>query len=469
MTKTTDAIQPWIPLKGHTGLQYRDYGNERSYRFRQKIQVREKIDPSKSGPGILVDFFGVMDEPTAIRIAAELRENRANGAGPQTYKEMQGEHREQAQQVAIKEKKERKRIIAAERLSQENTVGSFWDKVHWPQRSQRGSVKNNNSMLYMFEKWIRPTVGDIPLTELTFSDVEQVLKNMADYEMAPKSIKEIYIMLQSEWNYAQIYLSVHNQINLPVFPGKILKLEKINNEKTCWLERNEAFLLIKTLENWRGCCKKHGIHQKGKDTKDAYGMTILSLFSGLRFGDIARLTWRDVQTVFAYARTPKSGRAYGIHLDIPIVREMLEKRRAMFPNARPEDRVFLTYLGNPWASPPQEYEDVVDELGFNFTPRRKDNHLEKIDFHALRHTFASWLAMAGTDLHTIMVLMDHKDIKMTLRYARLNPAYTRKPVQDLAEGFAREHKILADDNYAYIEVQPVRKEIDQNIFMLEAS
>ncbi len=49
--------------------------------------------------------------------------------------------------------------------------------------------------------------------------------------------------------------------------------------------------------------------------------------------------------------------------------------------------------------------------------------------HSLRHTFASWLAMAGVPLHTISRLLGHADIRMTERYAHLSPAY----LQDAAE------------------------------------
>ena len=37
-----------------------------------------------------------------------------------------------------------------------------------------------------------------------------------------------------------------------------------------------------------------------------------------------------------------------------------------------------------------------------------------------------------------MVLMGHESIQMTLRYARLNPEYTRRPVEELAAGFAEQ-------------------------------
>lgn len=442
----------WETLKGHAGLQFRRFGNDLSFRYRQRQHG--------------IDFLGVMPEAKAIRVAAELRENRATGAGPQTWKDMQSTYAEKAQETAIVERRERKKIIAEERLAQANTVAAFWDTTYWPKRSTEGSAHNNKSILGLFDNWIRPAIGNIPLEEVTFSDVDAMLQRMENQDKSTKTIKHAYTVLQSMWNYAAIYLSAHNKIVLPVFPGKMIKLKKLNNQKTCWLERGEAYDLIRTLYNWRECCQRHGITQKGQDAKDPYGMAVLSLFSGLRLGDICKLAWRDVQAAMGFARTPKGGRAYGIHLDIPIVREMFEERRAMFPTAKPEDYVFRDSRGNPWKEAPQAFEDAVEELCLNYTPRRMNNPLEKVDFHCLRHTFASWLAMAGTSLQTIMVLMGHESIAMTLRYARLNPEYTRKPVEEMAEDFARQNKMLSDDGYVYVERRPAL-DMDRKIFMLQ--
>ena len=46
----------------------------------------------------------------------------------------------------------------------------------------------------------------------------------------------------------------------------------------------------------------------------------------------------------------------------------------------------------------------------------------KMDFHALRHTTASWLIEAGADIKTVQSIMRHSDIKLTLdRYGHLFP------------------------------------------------
>jgi integrase len=46
---------------------------------------------------------------------------------------------------------------------------------------------------------------------------------------------------------------------------------------------------------------------------------------------------------------------------------------------------------------------------------------QKVVFHTLRHTFASWLVMRGVPLYDVAKLMGHNTIVMTQRYAHLAP------------------------------------------------
>ena len=52
--------------------------------------------------------------------------------------------------------------------------------------------------------------------------------------------------------------------------------------------------------------------------------------------------------------------------------------------------------------------------------------------HVCRHTFASRLVMAGVDIPTVMKLMRHKSIELTMRYAHLSPKHERDAVARLA-------------------------------------
>jgi site-specific recombinase XerD len=57
-----------------------------------------------------------------------------------------------------------------------------------------------------------------------------------------------------------------------------------------------------------------------------------------------------------------------------------------------------------------------------FNSELEDNDTKnRVVIHSLRHTFASHLAINGTPIFTIQKLMNHKDIKQTMRYAKLAP------------------------------------------------
>lgn len=55
--------------------------------------------------------------------------------------------------------------------------------------------------------------------------------------------------------------------------------------------------------------------------------------------------------------------------------------------------------------------------------------IKDFHWHDLRHCYGSHLAMAGVDIYTIMKLMRHKSIKMTMRYAHLSPEYKKNAVE----------------------------------------
>jgi len=67
-------------------------------------------------------------------------------------------------------------------------------------------------------------------------------------------------------------------------------------------------------------------------------------------------------------------------------------------------------------------------MGFN---RGITDQRQKVVFHTLRHSYASWLVEAGTDIYSVKELLGHGTIAMTERYSHLSPESLQNAVKRL--------------------------------------
>ena len=63
-----------------------------------------------------------------------------------------------------------------------------------------------------------------------------------------------------------------------------------------------------------------------------------------------------------------------------------------------------------------------------FDPSLEEAGIEDYTWHNNRHTFGSWLAMAGATVKEIQEAGGWKTIQMAARYAHLSPAHTASVV-----------------------------------------
>lgn len=169
--------------------------------------------------------------------------------------------------------------------------------------------------------------------------------------------------------------------------------------------------------------------ERGYDEWPAFGpytdhmtpIVLFALHTGLRFGELTGLDWRDVDVTRALVTvrtdTAKSGRARHVPLNTEAVR--------VLKAWRPEDVAAGAYV-----FPGRDGERLQD-VKTAWAKLLKAAALEHFRFHDLRHTFASKLAMAGVDLNTVRELLGHAGITMTLRYAHLVPEHKAAAVAKL--------------------------------------
>jgi integrase len=196
-------------------------------------------------------------------------------------------------------------------------------------------------------------------------------------------------------------------------PTRQVSKPKVVNQRVRFLSPEEAEKLLDTLA------------EVSIDVRD---QALLSLFSGCRWGEVAGLTWANVDfdSNNLHLLDTKHGQR-----SVPMttkVRDMLGRRKSMVSDFLSDTLVFPTRTGRPSAQVSQSFHRAVDKLTLNegLTDRR-----QKVCFHTLRHSYASWLVMAGTPLYTVARLLGHSTMSMTERYSHLGPDHVREAVANL--------------------------------------
>lgn len=239
------------------------------------------------------------------------------------------------------------------------------------------------------------------LSEIGAVDLENVKANMLKEGKAPATIKYAMAVVSQAWTMA-----FKAGIVAGICPTKHVALPRKDNRRQRYLMRDEAETLLNELAS---------------RVPVARDMAILGLDCGLRFGEVAALTWQDVNFPKGQIliRDPKA-RANRFAFMTNRVKTMLEDRHA------PENTglIFLDKYGKKFNKVSRTFRRIADEL---FNADVIDPRL-RVCFHTLRHTFASWLVEGGVSLYEVKELMGHADFGMTQRYSHLSPEGLRTAI-----------------------------------------
>ncbi|TKC80406.1 site-specific integrase [Trinickia terrae] len=152
----------------------------------------------------------------------------------------------------------------------------------------------------------------------------------------------------------------------------------------------------------------------------------LALNTGCRKNELLRLEWSRVDLeksiLWFEPEHTKNAKRRTVPLNEAAVVALRDQRRWLSVNVPRANWVFAVNGDARLTTIQKGFQAACDRAG-----------IEDFRVHDLRHTFASWLVMAGVSLYVVKELLGHSSITVTERYAHLAPHVGRSAVQLLLD------------------------------------
>jgi len=313
-------------------------------------------------------------------------------------------------EALIRQKLARGESIEEERTEKKQLFSEFawyWFETYAKTNNKHSEILNKEGILRVH---LVPFFGKTKLDCISNQLVEKYKREKQKTRLCNKSINNHLTVLRKCLDTALEWQILDNTPRV--------KLLKTPPSKFDYLNESEYKLL---LNNSSG---------------NLHDMILLALNTGLRFGELIALTWKDVDfekrllTINkAIAKgalgSTKSNKNRYIPLTDSVI-EMIKQRRIKSNGKNIKDNDLIFFEDNSFLVQAR-YVKRLHKLC-------RDLKFRRIGWHVLRHTFASHLAQKGISLKAIQELLGHSDIKTTMRYAHLSPRELRQAVDVLSFG-----------------------------------
>ncbi len=297
-------------------------------------------------------------------------------------------------------------VVPIQKKRKETLTYSQFMREHYLPWSKHNKMPSTyETEWFYFKKWLEPYLGSKTLKDIAPLDLERLKKAMKKADKAPKTIESALGIVRASFNRAKEWGLFEGEN-----PVCKVKIPRRDNRRLRFLSPEEAEALLAE-------CRKR--------SEQVYEIALLALHCGLRFREIAGLTWQDIDLVRGqiYIRDPKNNTTR-----VAYMTEAVKKMFAGKNPGEPSELVFKNHKGERIERISKSFDRAIKALGLN--DGIKDPRM-KICFHSLRHTFGSWLVMQGVPIFTVKELMGHKDLSMTMRYAHLAAEVQREAIQEI--------------------------------------
>lgn len=305
-----------------------------------------------------------------------------------------------------------------------NELCDYWLEHRAPRKR---SQKDDESIIRVH---LRPAFSRLRLANIGVADVDTFVATRCHLD--PKTVANLLTLLVAMLNYAKDL-------------GWLLVVPRIRKPKVRFNEHDFQFL--RTTDEIRRCLEAAQV-----EGPMAVAMYAMAIYTGLRAGELAELTWdlisfdKRLITVQGSFGGPTKG---GDTRYVPILDPLLPILRA-WRLQNPLKIVFPNVDGNKHGPSARIFQEIfhraLDRADFPKVQRRGKER-RYIVFHDLRHTFASHWVMNGGDIFKLQRILGHKSVAMTMRYAHLAP-----------DAFSGDYGRLGATATKEAEIVPLRRE-----------
>ncbi|MDE6801308.1 MAG: site-specific integrase [Muribaculaceae bacterium] len=267
----------------------------------------------------------------------------------------------------------------------------------------KGSTINTYRLTW---KYLEPKIGTTDISKFDRQQAKYLLATMIEDGLGPKSARDRMCFVKQLLMYAakELEISIKPidwQLKYPKSPGRAVQN----------FTESEMLRIVKAVTK-----------EVESGTHTALPI-LVAVLSGLRIGEIVGLKWKDIE----YSRnilnvrrnvvktydpetgtdkmmigTPKTASGYR---DVPLL-PTLKRTLKTVGGLHPDPEYYV--VGN--SSNPKGHHAVRD----TYSRFLRRNNLPSVNFHGLRHTFATLLVESGGDIKTISVILGHADVSTTL-------------------------------------------------------
>ncbi len=255
-----------------------------------------------------------------------------------------------------------------------------------------------------YNKHIKPYFENKDIADITKEDIETISSDKKNM-LSDTTLNIITKLIGTIFNFAidERKLKIEN-------PAKKAHVYSIDNERDRHLTKEEIYILLEKT--------------KEKDNM-TYIFTLLALTTGGRLNTICNIQKKHINLskrviVLKDFKRQKTYRGY-------IKKEYFELIKNHIKDLKPND--FILGSGDIVKQVQRRLRPILNDL-FN-QDLEKDDRKNRVVIHSLRHTFASQLIENNVPIFVVQKLMNHSNIKTTMRYVNTDAEFGQNFVDDM--------------------------------------